>query len=312
MPVETTAAGQGGAPAPGRTPQTAATARTAPAVSSNRLLEIEALGQSIWLDNLTRALLDDGELARLIAEDGLSGVTTNPTIFEQGMGHSDRYDGAIRELVRRTDDPQQLFEQLAYRDVRDAATMFVSTFERTAGRDGYVSFELPASLAHDAAGSVAAAEHHRRAIDRANVLIKIPATAAGVRAFEELTARGVNVNVTLLFSVERYEQIAEAYMSGLERRIHDGLTVERSASVASFFVSPRRHEGRPRARSAGAPGAARSRRDRECEARLRSFPAAPFGPALGGVGGPWRDAAAAVVGLDVDQEPRLPGHALRG
>jgi transaldolase len=235
--AKATSAGQRRASAPGRTAQTATTARTGRAANSNRLLEIEALGQSIWLDNLTRALLDDGVLARLIAEDGLSGVTTNPTIFEQGMGHSDRYDGAIRDLVRRTGDPQELFEQLAYRDVRAAATMFVPTFERTGGRDGYVSFELPASLAHDADGSVAAAEQHRRAIDRANVLIKIPATDAGVCAFEELTARGVNVNVTLLFSVKRYEQIAEAYMRGLERRIHEGLAVERSASVASFFVS---------------------------------------------------------------------------
>ena len=159
---------------------------------------------------------------------------------------------------------------------------------------------------------MAAAEHHRRAIDRANVLIKIPATAAGVRAFEELTARGVNVNVTLLFSVERYEQIAEAYMSGLERRIHDGLTVERSASVASFFVSrvdtkvDRELEalGRPELR--GRAAIANAKLAYEAFQRLHS------GPRWEESGGPWRDAAAAAVGLDVDQEPRLPGHALRG
>jgi transaldolase len=205
--------------------------------AANRLLEIEALGQSIWLDNLSRALLEDGELARLIEEDGLSGVTTNPTIFEKSIGHSDRYDAAIRGLAHSHRSPAALFEELAYRDVRDAAQLFVPTFERTAGRDGYVSFELPASLADDAEGSITAAEHHRHAIDRANVLIKVPATAAGVRAFEELTARGVNVNVTLLFSVSRYEEIAEAYMRGLERRLDAGETIDRSASVASFFVS---------------------------------------------------------------------------
>jgi transaldolase len=203
----------------------------------NRLLEIEALGQSVWLDNLTRRLLDDGELERLIEHDGLSGVTSNPTIFEQGIGHSDRYDDAIRELVAETRDPQRIFEQLAYRDVRDAADLLRPTFERTEGADGYVSFELPASLARDADGSVAAAQAHQRAIDRANVLIKVPGTEAGVRAFEELTSLGVNVNVTLLFAVSRYEQIAEAYIRGLERRVERGEPVERSASVASFFVS---------------------------------------------------------------------------
>jgi transaldolase len=203
----------------------------------NRLLEIEALGQSVWLDNLTRQLLDDGELERLIERDGLSGVTSNPTIFEKGIGHSDRYDDAIRELAPETRDPQRIFEQLAYRDVRDAADLLRPTFERTEGVDGYVSFELPASLARDAGRSVAAAQRHQRAIDRANVLIKVPGTEAGVRAFEELTSLGVNVNVTLLFAVSRYEQIAEAYIRGLERRIERGEPVDRSASVASFFVS---------------------------------------------------------------------------
>jgi transaldolase len=204
---------------------------------NNRLLEIEALGQSVWLDNLTRQLLDDDELRLLIERDGLSGVTSNPTIFEKGIGHSDRYDDAIAELAQDTDDPQRIFEQLAYRDVRDAADLLRPTFERTQGQDGYVSFELPASLAHDAEGSVAQAEKHRRAIDRANVLIKVPGTEAGVQAFEELTARGVNVNVTLLFAVSRYEQIAEAFIRGLERRLDQGEPIDRSASVASFFVS---------------------------------------------------------------------------
>ena len=205
--------------------------------SPNRLLEIEALGQSVWLDNLTRQLLDDGELSGLIENDGLSGVTSNPSIFEKGIGHSDRYDDAIRELARKTDDPQEVFEQLAYRDIRDAADLLRPIFEETKGQDGYVSFELPASLAHDADGSVAAAQKHQPAIDRANVLIKVPGTEAGVRALEQLTDLGVNVNVTLLFAVSRYEEIAEAFIRGLERRVERGDPVDRSASVASFFVS---------------------------------------------------------------------------
>jgi len=205
--------------------------------SPNRLPEIEALGQSVWLDNLNRQLLDDGELGALIERDGLSGVTSNPSIFEKGIGHSDRYDDAIRELARELDDPQEIFEQLVYRDIRDAADLLRPTFEETRGKDGYVSFELPSSLADDTEGSVAAAQKHRSAIDRANVLIKVPGTEAGVAAFEQLTALGVNVNVTLLFAVSRYEEIAEAFIGGLEQRVERGESIERSASVASFFVS---------------------------------------------------------------------------
>jgi transaldolase len=203
----------------------------------NRLREIEALGQSVWLDNLNRELLDSGALERLIDEDGLSGVTSNPTIFEKGMGHSDLYDDAFRAALDETDEPQELFERLAYRDVRDAADLLWPTFEATDGADGYVSFELPASLARDSEASVAEARRHREALDRANVLIKVPGTDAGVRAFEELTAAGVNVNVTLLFAVSRYETTAEAYLRGLERRVDAGEPVDRAASVASFFVS---------------------------------------------------------------------------
>jgi transaldolase len=204
---------------------------------SNLLREIEALGQSIWIDNLNRDLLDGGTMRRLVEEDGISGVTSNPTIFEKGMGHSERYDDAFRQVADETDDPQQIFERLALGDVRDAADILRPVFDRTEGQDGYVSFELPASLANDAEGSIEQALRLRDLIDRDNVLIKVPGTEAGVRAFEELTARGVNVNVTLLFAVERYREIAEAFIHGLERRLDAGEPIDRSASVASFFVS---------------------------------------------------------------------------
>jgi transaldolase len=204
---------------------------------SNHLREIEALGQSIWLDNISRQLLDDGELRRLIEEDGLSGVTSNPTIFEKAMGHSDRYDDAFREQLNETNDVEAIFNQLAYKDIRDGADLLRETFDRTKGADGYISFEVAASLAFDADGTIEAAKHHRAAIDRPNVLIKVPGTDTGVRAFEELTAIGLNVNVTLLFAVTRYEAIAEAYLRGLERRAESGESLESAASVASFFVS---------------------------------------------------------------------------
>jgi transaldolase len=204
---------------------------------SNRLREIEALGQAVWIDNLNRQLLDEGTLRQLVEEDGISGVTSNPTIFEKGMGHSDRYDDAFREVAAETSDPQEIFERLALRDVRDACDLLRHTFDETGGADGYVSFELPASLAFDADGSVEAALRLHGLIDRPNVLIKVPGTAEGVQAFEELTARGVNVNVTLLFAVERYREVAEAYVRGLQRRADAGEPIDKAASVASFFVS---------------------------------------------------------------------------
>jgi transaldolase len=204
---------------------------------SNRLREIEALGQSIWIDNISRQLLEDGVMARLVKEDGISGVTSNPTIFEKAMGHSDRYDDAFREVIDQTRDPQEIFEQLAYRDIRDAADLLRPVYDVTDGADGYVSFEVPASVAFQADQTIEAAQRYKAEIDRPNVLIKVPGTGEGVQAFEELTALGVNVNVTLLFAVERYEAIAEAFLKGLERRVESGGSIDKSASVASFFVS---------------------------------------------------------------------------
>jgi transaldolase len=204
---------------------------------SNNLRDIEALGQAIWIDNLNRDLLDSGTMRDLVEQDGISGVTSNPTIFEKGMGHSDRYDDAFREVAAETTDTQEIFERLALSDVRDAADLFKPRFDATEGQDGYVSFELPAALAFDAQGSIEAAMRLHDLFERENVLIKLPGTAEGVQAFEELTARGVNVNMTLLFSVERYREIAEAYVRGLQRRVDAGEPVDRAASVASFFVS---------------------------------------------------------------------------
>jgi transaldolase len=204
---------------------------------TNRLREIEALGQAIWIDNINRELLEDGELKRLVEEDGISGVTSNPTIFEKAMGHSDRYDDAFRRVIEETQDPQEIFLKLAFADIRDGADVLRPVYEATDGQDGYVSFEVPPGLAFDAAGTIEAAQRFYREIDRPNVLIKVPGTAEGVTAFEELTAAGVSVNVTLLFAVERYEEIAEAYVRGLERRYDAGQPIDRISSVASFFVS---------------------------------------------------------------------------
>ena len=206
-------------------------------MASNHLLEIAALGQAVWLDNISRGLLEDGELQRLVDEDDLTGVTSNPTIFEKAIGGSDRYDDALAAAAERDLDSRGAFFEIAFADIRDAADVLRDVYERTEGQDGYVSFEVPPELADDDERTVEAAKLFRERIDRPNVLIKVPGTEAGVRAFEELTAAGVPVNVTLLFAVPRYEQVAEAYIRGLERRLEAGERIDRVASVASFFVS---------------------------------------------------------------------------
>src|SRR3954449_684044 len=206
-------------------------------MATNHLREIEAEGQAVWLDNISRALIEDGELERLIAEDGISGVTSNPTIFEKAIAGTDRYTDALEDAARKGLDARDTFFELGFRDIRDGADLLRPIFDKTQGQDGYVSFELPPELGDDAQGSIEQAKVIRERIDRPNVLIKVPGTEAGVQAFEELTAAGVSVNVTLLFSVTRYEEIAEAYLRGLERRLEAGEPIDRLASVASFFVS---------------------------------------------------------------------------
>ena len=204
---------------------------------ANPLLAIKALGQSIWLDNISRELLDTGKLAQLIAEDGISGVTSNPTIFEKAIGHSELYDRWLSAAAHDGLDARAIFFRLAYADIRDGADLLRPAYDAADGQDGHISFELPPELAHDAAGSIEAGKRIKAEIDRPNVLIKVPATAEGVDAFRELTAAGVSVNVTLLFAVDRYEEIANAWVEGLERRVENGEPVDRLASVASFFVS---------------------------------------------------------------------------
>jgi transaldolase len=206
-------------------------------MATNHLHEIQALGQSVWLDNISRGLIEDGDLAQLV-QDGVSGVTSNPTIFEKAMGATDRYDHAFAEAVSAgIDDPREVFFRVGGADIRDACDILAPVYERTDGKDGYVSFELPPDVSHDADGSVEVATRLHADVDRPNLLIKVPGTEAGAKAFEELTAAGISVNVTLLFAVKRYEEITEAYLSGLERRAEAGEPIDRISSVASFFVS---------------------------------------------------------------------------
>lgn len=198
-----------------------------------------AHGQSPWYDNIDRHMLDSGELQRLIEEDGLLGITSNPSIFEKAIAGGSDYDAAIRQLLREPGgtDPRGLFYDLAIDDIRAAADMLRQTYEATGGVDGMVSLEVSPDLAYDTEATVREALELNRRLDRPNVMIKVPGTEAGVPASEELIAAGVNVNVTLLFSVSRYMDVARAYIRGLQRRREQGLSVAESASVASFFVS---------------------------------------------------------------------------
>jgi transaldolase len=204
----------------------------------SRLRRLHETGVSIWLDTLSRELLDSGAFATLIADCAVTGATSNPTIFAKAITGSNRYDDQLRAAVTTgVLDPQELFFELALDDVRRAADLLRPTYDASAGRDGFVSFECTPDLADDTQATIEQALELWGRLGRPNVMIKVPATEAGPPAIEELTARGVNVNVTLLFSVVRYEQVIDAYVTGLERRVTAGLPVDSIASVASFFVS---------------------------------------------------------------------------
>jgi transaldolase len=199
-----------------------------------RLHQLVDHGQSIWIDFLSRDLLRSGELARLLREDAVSGVTSNPTIFAKALAAGDAYD---EQIAASDGDARSVFLELAMRDVADACDLLRPVWERMKGRDGYVSIEVDPNLAAHTEATVAQATHFHEAIARPNLLVKIPATDAGVPAIEEMTARGHAINVTLIFSLARHRQVAEAYLRGLERLVAAGGDPSRVHSVASFFVS---------------------------------------------------------------------------
>jgi transaldolase len=205
---------------------------------NTRLKQLQDAGVSIWLDTLSRELLESGEFGELVRDYAVTGATSNPTIFAKAITASDRYDAQLRAaLAAGMDDTQELFFEIALEDVRRAAELLRPVYVATAGHDGFISFECTPDLADDTQATIAQARDLWGRLGLPNVMIKVPATEAGVPAIEELTASGVNVNVTLLFSVERYEQVIEAYLSGLERRAKAGEPVDGISSVASFFVS---------------------------------------------------------------------------
>lgn len=203
----------------------------------NPLNELVELGQSVWYDYIRRDLYLGPELKRLIQEDGLTGMTSNPTIFAKAITETELYDGDIRRLAANGASPAAIFEALVVEDVRSAADVFRPVYESTRGDDGFVSIEVRPQLARDTEGSILEARRLWTACDRANVMVKIPATDEGIPAIRQCLSEGINVNITLLFSVPRYREVMEAYLSAMEGRVAAGQPVERIRSVASFFVS---------------------------------------------------------------------------
>jgi transaldolase/glucose-6-phosphate isomerase len=206
--------------------------------ANNPLLALAAAGQAVWLDYLHPDLMESGELARLIEDDGVTGLTSNPSIFEKAIGDGDTYDARIADLVARgRKTPTEIFEALAIADIQAAADVFRPTFNRQGGRDGFVSMEVSPKLAADTEGTIAEAKRLWAAVDRPNLMIKVPGTPQGVPAIQALIAQGINVNVTLLFSRDAYQAVAEAHIAGLEAFKAAGGDLHKVHGVASFFVS---------------------------------------------------------------------------
>jgi transaldolase len=206
-------------------------------MKSNPLIELQKHGQSVWLDYISRDLIISGELQRLIRDDGLRGMTSNPSIFEKAIADSNNYNADIQSMASAGMDAKTIYEALSQRDVQMAADEFRTVYDATDGKDGYVSLEVNPHLAHDTKATIEEARQLWTALDRPNVLIKIPATTEGLPAISQLISEGISVNVTLIFGLPRYREVAQAYFEGIVTRLVNGKDVSRVASVASFFLS---------------------------------------------------------------------------
>jgi len=206
-------------------------------MTTNHLLEISAYGQSIWMDNLSRDIIKSGELKQMTETGGIKGITSNPAIFEKAIKGNKIYDEEIEAGIRKDKSVLEIYESLVFDDIRDACDVFLPVYEATKGLDGYVSIEVPPTIAKNTETTISEARRYNQAIGRPNVMIKIPGTAEGLPAVEAAIADGINVNITLLFSVESYVQTAWAYIRGLEKRVAAGKDISKIASVASFFLS---------------------------------------------------------------------------
>src|SRR5574340_674894 len=206
-------------------------------MATNPLLELEALGQSIWMDYIGRGMIASGQLQKLISEDGLSGITSNPSIFEKAIAESRDYDTSLNIQAMKGKSAAEIYQLLTVEDIQSAADLLRPTYDRTDGRDGFVSLEVSPDLAHDTQGTIAEARLLWSLVQRPNAMIKVPATAAGIPAIRQLIGEGLNINITLLFGLDRYRQVIDAYLGGLEALAAQGQPLKNVASVASFFLS---------------------------------------------------------------------------
>ncbi len=206
-------------------------------METNKIKRIYDFGQSIWLDLLDRKIMDSGELKKLIDEDGIRGLTSNPAIFEKAISNSSLYDDDIALLSQNETRSEEIFFGLAVKDIRRAADFFKQVYDAAKGGDGFVSLEVSPHLAHDTDHTIQQARELWKAVDRKNVMIKIPGTAEGLPAIRQCISEGININITLLFGLPRYKEVTDAYLSGLEDRLEARLPIDKIASVASFFLS---------------------------------------------------------------------------
>jgi transaldolase len=204
---------------------------------TNPLLELQKFGQSVWYDNIDRAQLASGQFQRMLDEDGIVGVTANPTIFEKSISSGHAYDEQMDQLIREGKSTNEIYDALIIQDIRTVADLLRPIYDRTHGKDGYVSLEVSPELAHDTDGTIAEVRRYWKKVDRPNLLIKIPATPEGIPAIQQALTDGINVNITLIFSLDSYKQVANAYISALENRYNQQQDISHIASVASFFVS---------------------------------------------------------------------------
>ena len=283
------------------------------------LHRLSALGQSVWVDFLSRESIRGGHLQELLDADAVVGATSNPTIFQKAMSAGDAYDEQLRELAEEGLDARASFWRLAERDIKDACDLFRPIWDGGSGRDGYVSLEVAPDLAYDTLATFNEAISLHETVDRPNLMVKIPATKPGLAAIEDVIAQGHSINVTLIFSLRRYAEVAESYMRGLERLIAAGGDPRKVASVASFFVSRIDTEADRQPAGVAVGGKGRGARPAQGpprggqrEARLPALPLRLPRASLGVPRGQGRHPAARAVGLDLDEEPRLPRHALRG
>src|SRR3954454_22750954 len=222
-------------------------------MAKSRLHELAARGQAVWFDTLSRDLVHSGELKKMMDEDAVTGVTSNPTIFQKALSSGDAYDEDLKKLLAETDDPTEIFFSLALQDIRDAADVLRSAYDASNGVDGYVSMEVEPGIAYDTEKTFEQARWIAKEVDRPNLMVKIPATVPGLPAIEDCTAKGTSINITLIFSLDRYKAVIEAYLRGLERLVADGGDPTKVASVASFFVSRVDSEADKRLDALGGP-----------------------------------------------------------